>query len=126
MVRQHPASGGTRDLMGHHDDDEHTHGHDALASQLPVVDGDTTHAHGECGHDDCHCDHDHAHHEPGHHEHGHHDHSHHDPAQFRDRFWITLALTVPVVFFSEMFQHLLGYSAPEFAGSTWISPVLGT
>jgi P-type Cu2+ transporter len=65
-----------------------------------------------------------------HHDHGNHgnhgDHSHHDPAQFRDRFWITLALTVPVVFFSEMFQELLNYTAPRFPGSTWISPVLGT
>jgi P-type Cu2+ transporter len=57
---------------------------------------------------------------------GHGDHSHHDPGQFRDRFWVTLALTVPVVFFSQMFQELLGYSAPQFTGSTWISPVLGT
>src|SRR5688500_19693192 len=60
----------------------------------------------------------------GHAAHG--DHSHHDPAQFRDRFWITLALTLPVMFFSEMFQELLGYTAPSFPGSTWISPVLGT
>jgi P-type Cu2+ transporter len=57
---------------------------------------------------------------------GHGDHGHHDPAQFRDRFWITLALSLPVVFFSEMFQELLGYSAPSFPGSTWIPPLLGT
>ncbi|HVM35633.1 MAG TPA: copper-translocating P-type ATPase [Actinomycetota bacterium] len=54
------------------------------------------------------------------------DHSHHDAAQFRDRFWITLGLTIPVVFFNHMFQELLGYTAPRFAGSMWISPVLGT
>src|SRR5690349_6517926 len=59
-----------------------------------------------------------------HEEHG--GHSQHDPAQFRDRFWVTLALSVPVVFFSQMFQELLGYSAPSFPGSTWIPPVLGT
>ncbi|MGH2730956.1 MAG: copper-translocating P-type ATPase [Actinomycetota bacterium] len=57
---------------------------------------------------------------------GDHDHSHHDPAQFRDRFWVTLALTVPVIFFSEMFQELLNYTAPDFAGSTLIPPVLGS
>jgi Cu2+-exporting ATPase len=39
---------------------------------------------------------------------------------------VTLALTVPVVFFNHMFQELLGYTAPHFAGSTLISPVLGT
>jgi Cu2+-exporting ATPase len=39
---------------------------------------------------------------------------------------VTLALTIPVVFFSPMFQDLLGYAAPRFPGSTWIPPVLGT
>jgi P-type Cu2+ transporter len=53
-------------------------------------------------------------------------HAHHDPARFRDRFWITLALAVPVIFFSHMFQELLGYQAPHFTGSSWIPPVLGT
>ena len=61
----------------------------------------------------------------GHHQ-GHDHHAGHDPAQFRDRFWITLALSVPVVFFSTMFQDLLGYSAPDIPGSEWIPPVLGT
>ena len=63
---------------------------------------------------------DHAHHE------GHDKHAGHDPAMFRDRFWLTLALTLPVVYFSHMFQELLGYSALHFAGSRWIAPVLGT
>jgi Cu2+-exporting ATPase len=53
---------------------------------------------------------------------GHHDHA----AMFRDKFWLTLALSVPVVFFSEMFKMLLGYSAPAFPGSQLIPPVLGT
>jgi P-type Cu2+ transporter len=67
----------------------------------------------------------HEHHEPGHGHGGHGDHSGHDPARFRDRFWVTLALTVPVVFFSPMFQDLLGYAAPRFPASTLVSPVLG-
>ena len=78
--------------------------------------------------------HAHADHAPGegrsHKGHGGHggpgDHSHHDPAQFRDRFWVTLALTIPVVYFSHMFQELLGYTAPQFYGSSSIPPVLGT
>ena len=57
---------------------------------------------------------------------GHGAHAHHDPAQFRDRFWITLALSVPVIYFSHMFQMILGYSALSFPGSTLIPPVLGT
>jgi P-type Cu2+ transporter len=57
---------------------------------------------------------------------GHGDHTHHDPAQFRDRFWVTLALAIPVIYFNHMFQELLGYSAPHFYGSLSISPLLGT
>ncbi len=45
---------------------------------------------------------------------------------FRDRFWLTLALTIPVVFFSRMFQELLGYAAPTFPGGELIPPILGT
>ena len=53
-------------------------------------------------------------------------HGHHDPGQFRDRFWVTLAMAAPVVFFSRMFQDLLGYTAPHFPGSTRIPAGLGT
>ena len=59
-------------------------------------------------------------------EHGHDAHAGHDPAQFRDRFWVTLALSLPVVFFSAMFQDLLGYTAPDVPGAEWVPPVLGT
>jgi Cu2+-exporting ATPase len=54
--------------------------------------------------------------------HGHGDHA----AQFRDRFWVSLALALPVVAFSGMFADLLGYAVPSFPGSTWVSPLLGT
>ena len=53
---------------------------------------------------------------------GHGDHA----AQFRDRFWLSLALTLPVVAFSQMFADLLGYDAPGFPGAGWVSPLLGT
>jgi Cu2+-exporting ATPase len=53
---------------------------------------------------------------------GHGDHA----AQFKDRFWISLGLAVPVVVFSAMFADLLGYTRPEFPGSGLIAPVLGT
>ncbi|WP_258064400.1 heavy metal translocating P-type ATPase [Arthrobacter sp. ZGTC131] len=45
---------------------------------------------------------------------------------FKNRFWLTLALSLPVVYFSPMFGHLLGYMPPVFPGSAWIPPVLGT
>ena len=58
--------------------------------------------------------------------HTHGQHAGHSVAMFRDRFWLTLALAVPVVFFSPMFAELLGYEPPAFPGSAWIPPVLGT
>ncbi|MFD7008278.1 heavy metal translocating P-type ATPase [Rhodococcus jostii] len=45
---------------------------------------------------------------------------------FRQKFWISLALSVPVVVFSHMFADLLGYTVPDFAGASWIPPVVGT
>ena len=63
----------------------------------------------------------------GHEDQGGHDkHEGHSPGMFRDRFWWSLVLTLPVVFFSEMVQEWFGYTAPTFPGSDWISPVLGT
>jgi len=45
---------------------------------------------------------------------------------FRDKFWLSLALTVPVVFWSTDVQHWLGYTAPSFSGSKFIPAILGT
>jgi Cu2+-exporting ATPase len=62
-----------------------------------------------------------------HHAHGGHDehagHAGHDPDMFRRRFWLTLALSIPVVFTSEMVMDWLGY---DLAGVAWVGPVLGT
>ena len=43
---------------------------------------------------------------------------------FRQRFWISLALTVPVVLYSPMIQEWLGFTMPQFPGSNWISPLI--
>src|SRR5437763_2858700 len=56
----------------------------------------------------------------GGHEHGDH------VAMFRDRFWLSLLLTVPVVVFSDMVQNWFGYSVPSFPGDDLVAPVLGT
>nr|WP_237760064.1 copper-translocating P-type ATPase [Arthrobacter alpinus] len=53
-------------------------------------------------------------------------HAGHSTAMFKNRFWLTLILSIPVVFFSPMVGHLLGYTPPQFTGSTWIAPLLGT
>ncbi len=57
---------------------------------------------------------------------GHDKHAGHSPAMFRDRFWLSLLLTLPVVFYSSMIQEWFGYTAPQFPFSDWIAPVLGT
>ncbi|MDQ4026040.1 MAG: HAD-IC family P-type ATPase, partial [Actinomycetota bacterium] len=102
---ERPAEPGAHE-MEHHAREHHAREHHAEHGGSPH--GSDPHA---------------AHSHGGAHEGGH---AHHDPAAFRDRFWITLALAVPVVLFSEMFQELLGYSAPSFPGSTAIPSVLGS
>jgi P-type Cu2+ transporter len=57
---------------------------------------------------------------------GHTQHSGHSAAMFRDKFWLSLTLTLPVVFWSADVQHWLGYHAPTFPGSRLIPAILGT
>ncbi|MEX2472804.1 MAG: copper-translocating P-type ATPase [Gemmatimonadota bacterium] len=45
---------------------------------------------------------------------------------FRDKFWLSLVLTVPVVFWSAHIQELVGYQAPNIPGSEWLPSVLAT
>jgi len=45
---------------------------------------------------------------------------------FRRRFWVSLVLSIPVVYFSDMVAELLGYTTPDFPGAMWIPPLLGT
>ena len=96
----------------------HQHGEHSGAHQAAEADHTQHTDHG--GHEG-HSHGDHHGHEHGH-GHGHGDHA----AMFRSRFWWSLLLSVPVVIFSPMVADLLGYGVPEFAGSSWIPPVLGT
>ncbi len=59
--------------------------------------------------------------------HGNHDrHAGHSVAMFRDKFWLSFALTIPVVFWSTDVQHWFGYTAPSFPGSKFIPAILGS
>jgi Cu2+-exporting ATPase len=59
--------------------------------------------------------------------HGAHDrHAGHSVEMFRDKFWITLLLTVPTLLWSEMIQGWLRFSAPTFPGSQYLPPLFGT
>jgi Cu2+-exporting ATPase len=53
-------------------------------------------------------------------------HAGHSVAMFRDKFWLSLGLTIPVVFWSTDVQHWLGYTAPSFPDSKFIPAILGT
>jgi Cu2+-exporting ATPase len=54
---------------------------------------------------------------------GHDKHAGHDPEVFRRRFWLTLLVSVPVVFTSAMIMDWFAY---HLDGVTWVGPVLGT
>lgn len=61
-------------------------------------------------------------------DHGHHHDKHagHSPDMFRSKFWLSLFLSIPVVFWAAHIQELLGYTAPTFAGTAWIPPAFAT
>jgi len=83
------------------------HGDHATAHE-----GHASHNHGGGG------DHEsHGGHQAGHGAHV--DHTGHEQ-MFRQRFWVSLLLTVPVLLYSPMLQKWLGFSMPEFPGSRWI------
>lgn len=60
-----------------------------------------------------------------HHHENHDKHAGHSPDMFKQKFWLTFALTLPVLFFSRTMQDLLGFMAPSFFGSEFIPAVLG-
>ena len=92
------------------------HGHAAATGVAPAETAPDEHA----GHGD-----EHAGHGDMKAEGGHHDHTDHE-AMFRQRFWVCLILSVPVLYWSEAVQGWFGYTAPEFAGSGLIVPVLAS
>jgi P-type Cu2+ transporter len=71
-------------------------------------------------------DDDHEKHE-GHQEHqGHDQHAGHSVEMFRDKFWWSVALTVPTIVWSPMIQQWLRFEAPTFPGSSYIPAIFGT
>jgi P-type Cu2+ transporter len=57
---------------------------------------------------------------------GHDRHAGHSVAMFRDRFWISLLLTLPTLVWGHMLQSALRYTAPSFPGAGWIPALFGT
>ena len=73
-----------------------------------------------------------------HHHHGHdtevpvepgypeHKHAGHSAAVFRDRFWVSLLLTIPTLVWGHVLQRAFGYTPPAIPGIRWIPAVFGT
>ena len=69
----------------------------------------------------------HSHHTHQHSEHQEHDkHAGHSVKMFKDKFWLSLILTIPVLAYSEMIQHWLNFTPPAFPGSQYVPFVLST
>src|SRR5690606_21242068 len=115
MPQHHDQPGGHRHGGHHHTAHDHTaHGHAAHDHAAEARQHAASHsphgAHG--GHEGRHGDHD--------------KHAGHSVAMFRDRFWLSLALTIPTLIWGHMLPRLFGYTPPAFPGSGWIAPLFGT
>jgi Cu2+-exporting ATPase len=53
-------------------------------------------------------------------------HAGHSVAMFRDKFWISLLLTVPTLVWGHMLPRALGYIPPRIPGAHWIPALFGT
>lgn len=69
--------------------------------------------------------HDHAEH-AGHAELDHDKHAGHHTADFLKKFWISLALSVPIFFYSEMAREVFNIRGPDFVGWQLVLLILGT
>ncbi|HET6596461.1 MAG TPA: copper-translocating P-type ATPase [Anaerolineales bacterium] len=50
------------------------------------------------------------------------DHTGHEDL-FRQRFWVSLLLSIPVLLYTPMLQMWFGFQMPGFRGSEWIAPI---
>ena len=57
---------------------------------------------------------------------GHDRHAGHSVAMFRDKFWLSLALTIPTVLLSPEVAGWIGYAIPSFPGIAFVPAILGT
>ena len=53
-------------------------------------------------------------------------HAGHHTEDFLKKFWVVLALTVPILAYSEVFEIALGFSPPDFVGREWLILALGS
>ncbi len=86
---------------------------------------DMNHSH---EHMDDHDAHNHSHHGGGHDEHkGHANHHEHMIADFRKRFWISIAVSIPILLLSPLVQQFLGFGTSiRFTGDKYLAFLLST
>jgi P-type Cu2+ transporter len=110
-------------------------GHSAHAGHAPQAKDDAAHAgHGAHAVHPGETDHGgHAGHvaspgamEHGEHAKGHDRHAGHSVEMFRTRFWVCLALTIPVLLYAKGLWELFGLEAPDLPGGGMVSFVLAT
>ncbi|MDO8548341.1 MAG: copper-translocating P-type ATPase [bacterium] len=53
-------------------------------------------------------------------------HAGHHTEDFLKKFWVTLALTVPIILYSDLPQVFFGWTAPAFPGSDYLQLMLGS
>ena len=53
-------------------------------------------------------------------------HAGHQTESFLKKFWIALALTVPILAYSELFEKVFGAPLPDFPGRPWVILALGS
>ncbi len=53
-------------------------------------------------------------------------HAGHSVSMFKNKFWLSLALTIPVLAYSASIQEWLNFSSPEFTGSEYIPFIFST
>ena len=103
-----PSAGPITKAAMDHTTGTHQHGSKVVPESAPAEPGYPEHPemHGEHG--------------------GHGGHAGHSVAMFRDKFWITLLLTIPTLVWGEMIPRLLGFTPPAVPGARWIPVVFGT
>ncbi|MCA9332730.1 copper-translocating P-type ATPase [Candidatus Saccharibacteria bacterium] len=69
--------------------------------------------------------HEHHNHEDHSNHNSHDKHAGHNPDMFKQKFWLSLLLTLPVLYFSQTIQDLLGYNAISFTLSEYIPAIFG-
>lgn len=53
-------------------------------------------------------------------------HDGHSPNMFKAKFWLSFALTIPVLLYSHTVMNWLNFQMPTFTGSEWIPAISGT